>query len=50
MKKITTMALLAMVSWALVGTPAQAAENSHHMGSAKHHHKHHHKHKKHNKA
>jgi hypothetical protein len=51
MKKLMMIALLATVSWALFGAPAQPAETSNHgVAAAKHHHKHHKKHKKHKKA
>jgi hypothetical protein len=51
MKKLMMIALLATVSWALAGAPAQAAEASNHsVATAKHHHKHHKHHKKHKKA
>jgi hypothetical protein len=54
MKKILMMALLAMVSWALAGTPAEAAQvaPNHSMTLVKHNKKQkkHHKHKKHKKA
>jgi hypothetical protein len=54
MKKILAISLLAMVSWALVGTPAQAAEKNSPtttLAKNKHHHKKQHKkHKKRAKA
>jgi len=47
MKKLLTLALLGMVSWALVGTPVLASENSKPgMILTKNHKKHHKKHKK----
>lgn len=47
MKKLFTLALLGMVSWALVGTPVQAKETSEPgMSLTKKHKKHHKKHKK----
>ena len=50
MKKLLMIALLAMVSWALVGAPAQAAEpSSHSLSLVKHHKKKHIKQKKHKK-
>jgi hypothetical protein len=53
MKKTLMIALLALVSWTLAGTPAQAAEISHKhhkRALAKHHKSHHGKHKKHKAA
>jgi hypothetical protein len=54
MKKLLAISLLATVSCALIGTPAQAAEKSSTpttLAKNKHHHKkQHHKHKKHAKA
>jgi hypothetical protein len=51
MKKLFAFVLLGMVSWALVGTPVQAAQLSQQpsWSLAKKHHKHH-KHKKHKKS
>jgi len=51
MKKLLALALLGMVSWALVGTPVQASEISKPgMSLAKKHKKHHKKHKKKNSS
>jgi hypothetical protein len=53
MKKLFTVLLLVAVSWALTGTPAQAAEKTSGtmtLAKNKHHHKKHKKHKKHAKA
>jgi hypothetical protein len=50
MKKLFTLALLGMVSWALVGTPVQAKESSKPGTSLTKKHKKHHKHKKHKKS
>lgn len=52
MKRILMIALLAMVSYALAGTPVEAAQTSSHPGTmlVKHGKKHHKTHKKHRKS
>jgi hypothetical protein len=50
MKKLFAVALLGMVSWALIGAPLQAAQVSKPGATLAKHHKAHKKHKKHKTA